>query len=99
MFGGKRSENADMVKESVILDRMAVFCTPEIMVDGKDPRFTGWVSLRDFRSASNVVSQTAIPRAHQSLGATANRRGLFRAIIDRAIGGKKAKKVRSEEWE
>ena len=88
-----------MVKESVILDRMDVFRTPEIMAEGKDSRFTGWVFLLDFRNARNVVSQTAIPWAHQSLGTTAKRRGLFRTSIDRAIGDKMAKKLRNKEWE
>ena len=67
------------------------------MADRKGSRFTGWVFLRDFRNARNVVSQAAIPWAHQSLGATAKRRGLFRTITDRAIGDKKAKKLRNKE--
>ena len=86
-----------MVKESVILDRVAVFRIPEIMAGVEDSRFTGWVSLRDFRNARSVVSQAVIPCAHQSLGA-AKLRVLFRTITDRAIGDKKAMKLRNKEW-
>ena len=63
----------------------------------KDSIFIGEIS-QDFRNARNVVLQTVIPGRHQSLGATARRRGLFRSIIDHAIGNKKPWNLSNKEW-
>ena len=56
------------------------------MVDG-DSRFIGKL-FRDFCTTRNIISQTAIPGPHRSLGDTERRRGLFRAIIDHVVGGR-----------
>ena len=58
------------------------------MVAGKDSRFIGKV-FQEFRTARNIVLQTVIPGHHQSLGGAERRHGLFRSIMDHAIGNKK----------
>ena len=72
----------------MILNWIAVFGTTEILLVGKDKRFTGGI-FQDFCADRNIISQTVIPGHHQSLGATERRRAHFRGIIDHIIGGRK----------
>ena len=83
-----RKQTAETVRERVISNWMAVFGAPEIIFVDNDTGFIGGIP-QEFRPARNIVSQTLIPRHHQSLGETARRRGHSRTIIDRVIGNKK----------
>ena len=87
-----------MVRGNVMSNLLSVFGTPAIMVTDRDSGFIGEVS-QEFRTARNVVLQPVIPGHHQSLGATERRRGLFRSIIDHAIGNKKPNSPSNKEWE
>ena len=96
-LGTKKEERtAEMVRESAISNRMAVFGTPGITAVGKDSRFTGGLSR--FPNARNIVLQSVIPGSRQSLGAAERRHGLFRTIIDRAIGNKRPMNLSNKEW-
>ena len=76
-----------MVRGIAISNWLAVFGTPEIMVAAKDARFIGNV-FHEFRTTRNIVLQAVMPGHRQSLGATGRRHGMFRSIIDHAIGNK-----------
>ena len=67
----KEEQTAKMVKWSAIADRISIFGTPEILMVGKDSRFTG--GFQDFYTSRNVIFQTATPWNHQSLGSTERR--------------------------
>ena len=85
-FGGKAISN-----------RLAVFGAPDILVVGKDKRFTGEI-FQDFCTARNITLQTVIPGHHQSLGATERRHAHFRGIIDHIIGNRKSNCLSHKEW-
>ena len=85
-----------MVKESAISDYVAILGTPEIMMVGKDSGFIGEI-FQDFCTSPNVISKTAIPWHHQSLGATDRRHRLFRAIIDHVVGERKPKNLNNNK--
>ena len=59
----KEEQTAEMVKESAISDRMAIFWTPEITMAGKYSIFTGEL-FQDFCTTHNIVLQTVIPGRH-----------------------------------
>ena len=93
----KEEQTAEMVRESVISNRMAVFGAPGIMVVDMDSVFIGRI-FQDFRNARNIVLQAVIP-GDRILGAAERRRGLFRTtIIDYVIGNKKPKNSSNKEW-
>ena len=51
----------------MILNGIAVFGTPEILLVCKDKRFIGEIP-QDFCTDHNIILQTVIPGHHQSLG-------------------------------
>ena len=85
-IGSKKREEqtAEMVRETMISNWLAVFGAPEILLVDKDKRFIGEI-CQDFCTGHNIISQTSIPGHHQSLGATERRRAHFRGIIDHII--------------
>ena len=86
----KRDEQtAEMVRETVISNWLAVFGAPEILIADKDKRFIGKVR-QAFCTTRNITLQAVIPGHRQSLGATGRRRAHFRGIVDRIIGNRKS---------
>ena len=86
-----------MVSETVIPNWLAVFGAPEILLMGKDKRFTGEIP-QDFCTDRNIISQAVIPGRHQSLGATERRHAHFRGIIDHMVGNRNPNISTPTQW-
>ena len=81
----------------MISDRVAIFGAPGILMIDKDPGFIGG-TFQEFHSARNIISQKEIPGNHQSLGAIAGRRRLFRTIIDHVVVVSGPNNLTNKEW-
>ena len=86
ILGSKKKEEqtAEIAEESIISEWVSFWGSPEIMMVGEDSSFIGGI-LQEFCTSRNIISQTAIPGNHQSLGAPERRHRLFRTITDHVI--------------
>ena len=99
LLGTKKREEqtAEMAREAVISNWLAVFGAPDILIVDKDERSIGNI-FQDFCTSRNITLQTVIPGHHQSLGATERRHAHFRGIIDHIIGNRKSNCLSNKQW-
>ena len=71
---------------------------PDIIVNGKDPRFTS-LKFAQFRNGGDITLKTAIPGHRQSLGDTESRHRYFKATALKIIDKIKKKKTEPVDWQ